>query len=153
VDVSGRRKSLSVSPRSLTPSLDRLRTSSRPVLPTKRPRAEREDILYVERGLKDFRHSRTCVVFGENAGDWLLSFSPRDWREVKLVGEASDSWLSLTAPALPQVTYVAEAKLNVAMINCDVVLGAGSVENLTAILDKHPTTKPVLLFSSGNQGR
>jgi hypothetical protein len=148
-----RRTVPSVSPRSLTPALDRLRSSARPGLPAKRPRAEREDILYVERGVKDFRQPRTCVVFGENAGDWLLSFSPRDWKEVKVVGEASDSWLSLTARALLKVTYIAEAKLSVAMISCDVILGAGSVENLSEILDKHPTTKPVLLFSSGNQGR
>jgi hypothetical protein len=55
-------------------------------------RACDEPQVRVERGVKLFRHSRICVVFGDNAGDLLLSFSPKDWEEVLPLEPSDPIW-------------------------------------------------------------
>jgi hypothetical protein len=117
------------------------------------PTSEPEEELYVERGLKFFKHSRICLVFGENVGDLLLSFSPKDWNEVRILGRATDEWLRIATTHLDKVTFVDEHSLSQAIQGCDVVLGAGSDAFLSTTLDLLPTTKPVALFTCADSGR
>jgi hypothetical protein len=107
----------------------------------------------VERGLKVFRHSRSCSVIGANAGDWLLSFSPKDWEDVKVLGSQSDPWLGLAGRSLRKLSFASTLDLVSAVQECDVVLGAGLIEQLTSLLALFRTTKPVLLVSQGHSAR
>jgi hypothetical protein len=151
----------------LTPSLDKRRASQGVSLLSlhlataavkkssrKRPAlALLEPVVYVERGVKCFRHSRVCLVFGENAGDILLSFAPKDWSEVKILGDSDDKWMVLASTGLESVTFIQRQDIRGAMSSCDVLLGAGSRPLLTARLSEMPTTKPVLLFTKGSAAR
>jgi hypothetical protein len=127
-------------------------------------------MVYVERGLKVFRHSRSCLVIGANAGDWLLSFSPKDWEEVKVLGSQSDPWLGLAGRSLRKLSFISTLDLVSAVqecdmvlrklsftstldTECDVVLGTGSIEQLSSLLALFRTTKPVLLVSQDHSAR
>jgi hypothetical protein len=112
-----------------------------------------EPMVYVERGLKVFRHSRSCLVIGANAGDWLLSFSPKDWEDAKVLGSHSDPWLGLAGRSLRNLSFMSMLDLVSAGQECDMVLGAGSIEQLTSLLALFRTTKPVLLVSQGHSAR
>jgi hypothetical protein len=110
-------------------------------------------MVWVERGLKVFRHSLSCSVIGANAGDWLLSFSPKDWEDAKVLGSQSDPWLGLAGRSLRKLSFASTLDLVSAVQECDMVLGAGSIEQLTSLLALFRTTKPVLLVSQGHSAR
>jgi hypothetical protein len=112
-----------------------------------------EPMVCVERGLKVFRHSRSCLVIGANAGDWLLSFSPKDWEDAKVLGSQSDPWLALAGRSLRKLSFTSTLDLTSAVQECDVVLDAGSIEQLSSLLALFCTTKPVLLVSQGDAAR
>jgi hypothetical protein len=112
-----------------------------------------EDPVYIERGIKLFRHPRVCIVFGENAGDLLFSFAPKDWSEVKVLGDSDDKWLVLASTGLTNVSFVRDQDFREAIQNCDVLLGAGSGSLLLEIMTSVSTTKPVLLFTAGSTVR
>jgi hypothetical protein len=68
------------------------------------------------------------LVFGEKAGDLLLSFAPKDWSEVKIIGDSEDEWMVLASTGLANVTFVQLQEIwGAAKPICDVLLGAGSL--------------------------
>jgi hypothetical protein len=120
----------------------------------RRPARKRDSkVLYIERGLKVFARARTCLVVGENAGEWLLSFAPRDWLEVFVMAKSSDEWIKLAGQSLRKLTFVAENSINEVLKHCDVLLGGGSWEALSNVLTTVSTVKPVLLVTSGEGAR
>jgi hypothetical protein len=136
---------------SLTPSLDKLWVSSLHGMPTGsvcRLSQKAQTDIFIERGLKTFRHSCQRLVFSEQAGNFLLSFLLKDWAEVRVVGAATGIWLALAGSALSKILFVEIKDLKKALTNPDVLLEAGSMETIGVMLKELPTSKPVILFTS-----
>jgi hypothetical protein len=69
------------------------------------------------------------------------------------MGVSTDPWLAMAGSALSKVTVVEMENVHEALVNSDVLLGAGSMASLSIFLKEVPTTKPVLLFTTGDAGR
>jgi hypothetical protein len=104
--------------------------------------------LRVERGIKHFARQRHVFVFGQNAVDWLLSFSHRDWATIyvaqpsRLTSFDSKVFRRMGVIISPSISWLAHSK------SCDVLLGAGDGTDLAFILNHLESTVPALIVCS-----
>jgi hypothetical protein len=107
----------------------------------------------VERGTKHFKRARRCVVFGENALDWILSLSKKDWSEVgwfpsSALGPTEKAALTLAALPLIGGRLLLPDETTQASNDCDILLGSGLVGHLLMDLEAlDPSTLAILVLS------
>ena len=113
----------------------------------------------VERGVKRFKLSKTCLLFGPNALDWLLSLSKRDWAEVvwfpSPLLEPSDAAQFLDLLKFVGGRLIQDLpELRRFSHQCDVLLGAGELGHLLPdLLHFDQSTLALLLVPGISRGR
>ena len=70
-----------------------------------------------------------------------------------MLGSSADSWLGLAAKSLTKVSFVSDEDLPSVSKACDMILGAGPTPQLMSILDRCPTSTPVLLVTKKSEER
>jgi hypothetical protein len=60
----------------------------------------------VEHGIKYFHEQRRAFVFGSNALEWLLSFSPHDWSDIYVLQTSRDGSFPRSVDALSLKVHV-----------------------------------------------
>jgi hypothetical protein len=106
----------------------------------------------VERGVKRFKVSRRCVVFGENALEWMLSLSRRDWSDIAWLPSltSTSEELELTEGVLKLMNgrRVLAGQVEKTLRDADLYLGAGPRGSLAEDLKPlDPTVLTILLVS------
>jgi hypothetical protein len=109
----------------------------------------------VEHGIKCFHEKRRAFVFGSNALEWLLSFSPCDWSDICMLQTSRDGSFPQAVDDLSLKVHV-RMKVKVPQRNewatlaatCNVLLGAGTDASMSAMFQCVGDGVPAIMFAS-----
>ena len=118
---------------------------------------ENVNFVRVERGVKRFKMTRRCLIFGANSLEWLLSLSKGDWSEILWLPspdmDSEEKLLVCEALRLLEGRSIQVEDALDTSKNVDVLLGGGEFKSWSKLLSRCADSSVVLAINDGHQRR